>query len=98
MKELKFATASRRIVTVETPCRCGKVTCQKRFQAPAPSTVRGAQQLVGHGLQAGHQHDHGEGELAPDVHHDQRRQDGADVVDEVRRPVGDAEPTEHARR
>ena len=39
MKELKFATASRRIVTVETPRRCGKVTCQKRFQAPAPSTV-----------------------------------------------------------
>ena len=26
------------MVTVETPCRCGKVTCQKRCQALAPST------------------------------------------------------------
>ena len=38
MKELKFATASSRIVTVDTPLRCGKVTCQKRCHAEAPST------------------------------------------------------------
>ena len=30
MKELKLATASRRIVTVVTLLRWGKVTCQKR--------------------------------------------------------------------
>ena len=38
MKELKLATASSRTVTIETPFRCGKVTCQKRCQALAPST------------------------------------------------------------
>ena len=39
MKELKFATASSNTVTVDTPRRCGKVTCQKRCQAEAPSTL-----------------------------------------------------------
>src|SRR3569832_875594 len=39
MKELKLATASSRIVTVETFLKCGKVTCQKRCHALAPSTV-----------------------------------------------------------
>ncbi len=38
MKELKFATASRRIVATDTPLMCGNVTCQKRCQALAPST------------------------------------------------------------
>ena len=38
MKELKLATASSRIVTVETLRKCGKVTCQKRCHALAPST------------------------------------------------------------
>src|SRR5690606_15280584 len=39
MKELKFATANSRIVTVDTLRRCGKVTCQNRCQADAPSTL-----------------------------------------------------------
>ena len=95
MKELKFATASSRTVTVETPFRCGKVTCQKRCQALGAVDLRGAQQLVGHGLQAGHQHDHGEREFAPDVDDDQRGQDRVDVVDEVGRPVGEPELHEH---
>ncbi len=53
MKELKFATASRRIVTVETPRRCGKgdvpeaLPCRRRHR-PA----RRAQELLGNGLQA----------------------------------------------
>ena len=38
MKELKFDTASKSTVTVETPFRCGKVMCQKLLQALAPST------------------------------------------------------------
>ena len=38
MKELRLATVSSSTVTIETPFRCGKVTCQKRCQALAPST------------------------------------------------------------
>jgi hypothetical protein len=38
MKELKLETMSSSTVTIETPERCGKVTCQKRCQALAPST------------------------------------------------------------
>ena len=77
MNELKFATASSSTVTVDTPRRCGKVTCQKRCQATGAVDLRGAQQLLRHRLQARHHHDHGEGELAPDIDHDQRGQDGA---------------------
>ena len=61
MKELKLATASSRTVTVETPLRCGKVTCQKRCQALAPSTCAARSSWSGDRLQAGHQHDHREG-------------------------------------
>src|SRR6185369_16879991 len=39
MKELKLATASSRIVTVETLLKWGNVTCQKRCHALAPSTL-----------------------------------------------------------
>ena len=38
MKELKLATSSSSIVTIDTPFSCGTVTCQKRCQALAPST------------------------------------------------------------
>ena len=51
----------------------------------------GAMQLVGHGLQAGQHHDHGEGELLPDVDDDQRGQHAVDVVEEVDGLVGEAQ-------
>ena len=95
MKELKLATASSRIVTVETPLQMREGDVPEALPGAGAVDLRGAQQLIGHGLQAGHHHDHGEGELAPDVDHDQRGQDRADAVDEIGRPVGESEADQH---
>ena len=38
VNELRLVTSSSRTVISVTPFRCGTVTCQKRFQALAPST------------------------------------------------------------
>ncbi|MNT69028.1 hypothetical protein D3C72_2073070 [compost metagenome] len=64
---------------------------------PGRGTVHpgGAQQLLRHRLQASHDHDHGEGKLAPDIDHDQRGQDSVDVVDEIGLAVGEAELNQH---
>ncbi|MNL83805.1 hypothetical protein D3C87_2115620 [compost metagenome] len=47
MKLLKFCTTSSSTVTIETLCRCGQVTCQKRCQGLAPSTCAARSRVSG---------------------------------------------------
>ena len=85
-------------MTVDTPCRCGKVTCQKRCQALAPSTCAARSSWSGTVCRPAISMIMAKENSFQTFTTISEGSDGADVVDEVGRPVGEPELHRAARR